>query len=527
MKKFAQLTLLVTILGLIQLGCDSVTDSNAPNTNNITNLNNEITPSSESDDADVVITGESPNWYWDLETGETGTGEFVAGPETPVIGSGSAQFILEDEEDGLALIGKLSDGALPLTDIEKLEYNTYQSASSSDQAVSLQLNINYNDEEEGWQGRLSFEPYYTEDVLQNEWQTWDALTQGAWWATEDPGNEVCKQNEPCSWNEILEAFPDAEVRAESELGNISLIHFKAGSNWGSFNGNVDGFTISIAGEELVYSFEAEQDDENGEDDNGENGDEEDDAEEPGDDPLSIEDCKEGGWEEYGFRNQGQCIRYVNTGQDSREEPQDGGENGDDEENGENGDSEEENGEDSDENGNNEDESDENNNDITNPSTIQDCQNGGWAEYGFRNQGQCIRYVNTGKDSREEPQDGEENGDDEENGENGEDPDENGESDDEENDENGNGSEDDENGDSDNGDESDENGENGDSDNDEEESNGVNGNGTSDDDEEENGDGETTTAGAGPSSVEDCRDGGWENYGFRNQGECVRTVRNGG
>ena len=28
-------------------------------------------------------------------------------------------------------------------------------------------------------------------------------------------------------------------------------------------------------------------------------------------------CKQGGWEELGFRNQGQCIRFVNTGQDSR------------------------------------------------------------------------------------------------------------------------------------------------------------------------------------------------------------------
>ena len=35
----------------------------------------------------------------------------------------------------------------------------------------------------------------------------------------------------------------------------------------------------------------------------------------------------------------------------------------------------------------------------NPITITDCQNGGWEAFGFRNQGQCIRYVNTGQDSR--------------------------------------------------------------------------------------------------------------------------------
>lgn len=34
-----------------------------------------------------------------------------------------------------------------------------------------------------------------------------------------------------------------------------------------------------------------------------------------------------------------------------------------------------------------------------PETRRDCMRGGYERYGFRNQGQCIRYVNTGKDSR--------------------------------------------------------------------------------------------------------------------------------
>ncbi len=29
----------------------------------------------------------------------------------------------------------------------------------------------------------------------------------------------------------------------------------------------------------------------------------------------------------------------------------------------------------------------------------DCRDGGFAAFGFENQGQCIRFVNTGKDSR--------------------------------------------------------------------------------------------------------------------------------
>jgi hypothetical protein len=35
------------------------------------------------------------------------------------------------------------------------------------------------------------------------------------------------------------------------------------------------------------------------------------------DAQTKEDCKDGGWEQYGFANQGQCVRFVETGKDSR------------------------------------------------------------------------------------------------------------------------------------------------------------------------------------------------------------------
>lgn len=34
-----------------------------------------------------------------------------------------------------------------------------------------------------------------------------------------------------------------------------------------------------------------------------------------------------------------------------------------------------------------------------PTVKDDCKNGGWEAFGFKNQGQCIRFANTGKDSR--------------------------------------------------------------------------------------------------------------------------------
>ncbi|MGD9715346.1 MAG: hypothetical protein AB7V46_25315 [Thermomicrobiales bacterium] len=37
--------------------------------------------------------------------------------------------------------------------------------------------------------------------------------------------------------------------------------------------------------------------------------------------------------------------------------------------------------------------------LPDAQTKDDCMNGGFAAYGFANQGQCIKFVNTGKDSR--------------------------------------------------------------------------------------------------------------------------------
>ena len=37
--------------------------------------------------------------------------------------------------------------------------------------------------------------------------------------------------------------------------------------------------------------------------------------------------------------------------------------------------------------------------LPNPTTIEQCQKDGWRAFGFRNQGQCVRYVQSGKDDR--------------------------------------------------------------------------------------------------------------------------------
>lgn len=120
------------------------------------------------------------------------------------------------------------------------------------QTISLQFDMDYNltDSNTAWQGRLVYEPYFTETVNKGAWQTWDPL-QGKWWATGSPGNGSCPQSNPCTWAQVLSAFPNAGLRAS--VGGLS---FKAGSGWpANWQGNVDAFVIVVGDEAKAFDFE--------------------------------------------------------------------------------------------------------------------------------------------------------------------------------------------------------------------------------------------------------------------------------
>jgi hypothetical protein len=70
----------------------------------------------------------------------------------------------------------------------------------------------------------------------------------------------------------------------------------AGLNQGSFNSgiisNADAFYVSVGGNRTTFDFEVQQ---------------------PM--PTSKDQCKNGGWQNYGttFKNQGDCVSFVATG----------------------------------------------------------------------------------------------------------------------------------------------------------------------------------------------------------------------
>ena len=187
--------------------------------------------------------------------------QMVQGPVSPPLGTGSAELATPTASDGKALVFA-GYGGTRFDSITDLHYSTYRQTSDpgNNLAISLQFNADYDltDTAHAYQGRVVFEPYQGNggNVPQNAWQTWDARA-GKWWGSKSSvwksGTLVtnpCVQASPCTWTQLLTAFPNIGVHAT--LGALVL---KAGSSWAGFRGNVDQFAIGIGGATTVFDFE--------------------------------------------------------------------------------------------------------------------------------------------------------------------------------------------------------------------------------------------------------------------------------
>ncbi|MDX1747320.1 MAG: hypothetical protein R3324_15390, partial [Halobacteriales archaeon] len=208
-----------------------------------------------------VYPGDMNDWAFGFDSGTDGSGEMVWGPEPPPIGGGSAFFELGDDATGYVL-GTQGHGlpGTPFMDVTSLEYSTYRSAGGAAEAVALQFNVDYDltDSDTSWQGRLVYEPYYTQTVLDDTWQTWDTLASGAnWWSTGTPkvadaaATKHCVIGDPCTWEEVLTYYPDAGIH-ELPLGAVIL---KAGSGWAGFEGNADELRIATGDTGTIFDFD--------------------------------------------------------------------------------------------------------------------------------------------------------------------------------------------------------------------------------------------------------------------------------
>lgn len=213
----------------------------------------------EPGDGHIAVTGAnaaSLGFGFAQETA-TGSGAFVTGPNGSD-GAGSAQLTI-NSTGGEALVNGVFAGTR-LDRLSFLSYKTYMKDPGSN-ATTLQLDADYDsqDASTAFQGRAIFEPSLSGQagVTNETWQTWNPLTApSGWWQS---GNAIvggvnvgkaCTQASPCSFTQLLQAYPTASIRpitgqvtGQPIAGGMWL---KAGGGWApGFVGNVDSLTVAV------------------------------------------------------------------------------------------------------------------------------------------------------------------------------------------------------------------------------------------------------------------------------------------
>lgn len=282
-------------LALSLAGCDAVTD--VPSSSAASHAD-EPSSTVVVTEADVArqAEGTPPTNNWVIYTRNVGAGVFRDGPASPPGGTGSFETTTPSGSDKVYMFNYDHIGTA-LSDIDGIGYWTYRAAGMAQQVTSLNVEIDRNGGafETGDYAVLVFEPVYntSQGTVSNDvWQAWDAYSGGdaIWWSSKAiPG--VCAFSCYVTWDLIVAANPDAVI-----LGGF-------GVNQGSGNQGLaaatDMLSISASGDLITYDFELS-------------------PPAPAT-PATKDDCKNGGWQTLHradgstFTNQGQCIRYVNTG----------------------------------------------------------------------------------------------------------------------------------------------------------------------------------------------------------------------
>jgi hypothetical protein len=203
--------------------------------------------------ADVVVNTLSlQGWFGGNEGpgGSVGTVAFVPGPDTPPVGGGSVE--LSVDSTGRASFGTAAYKGAALASINQLDFEAYVSSLGNPEAPSLQFDVDYDgtDANTAYQGRLVFIPSLPP---LDTWTSLDALA-GTWWATAAPGNATCSQAIPCTWAQVLAAFPNAAIRNDPSAGG-NLLFRLGGPVAGGATVNVDQFTITVGVTSTTYDFE--------------------------------------------------------------------------------------------------------------------------------------------------------------------------------------------------------------------------------------------------------------------------------
>ena len=289
-------TILTTVLlgVFLTLGCDNITDINKIDDKNV--IENSVTNFSNSTANIVVVTPDNLMDWAEVNVRGDGKSEITGAIPDQYGGAASLQQSSSDSQGKTDF--RLLKSFGPVNELTELGFDWYRDGSSTAPAhLTPAVGVFVADAEGNswllkWEGTYNGYPTTGSGAPTNEWVT-ENLLEGNFWRIPQTidGSWVgfggcnfafdpygCFQFDRSLSDEWLDGFDVVGV----EIG--------IGSGWnGTFLSYADYLTIN----DTIFDFELEV---------------------QAVDPQTIQDCQQGGWEDFGFKNQGQCIRFVNTGQ---------------------------------------------------------------------------------------------------------------------------------------------------------------------------------------------------------------------
>lgn len=210
----------------------------------------------ENTTTSVITAGSlaTDSWFFyndENETMNSALGAFVAGPATAPAGAGSAQISVSGTQR--VNLATYQFANTQLSKIKTFKFSTYNALAGNGAGVGsnrsgyLQFNVSFNGTDT-WQKRLVYLPSQNGTVVQDSWQEWDAINNGtalwSWSGYAANGNKWPDNNTSVyrTWNSILTAFPDAEIRATD-----AFVGVRVGEPYANgYTENIDAFKFGTS-----------------------------------------------------------------------------------------------------------------------------------------------------------------------------------------------------------------------------------------------------------------------------------------
>ena len=288
---------IITVTAIMAIGCNSVVDNGADisHTNAIENNSFDGVASIASNVLEV--TPDNPLGWTEVNARDDGSS--VISSVVPDQYGGNASLSQSFSDGSGKTDFRLLKSFGLVDDLSALGFDWYRDGSSTaPDHLTPAIGVFVADENGNswllkWEGVYNGYPTTGAGAPTDEWVTEDLLGANFWRIPQFENGSFVGFGGCTQAGDPYECFQFDRSLEDDWLDGFEVVGIEVGIGSG-WNGSYQSFADYITINDTAYDFELDLD------------------------PETKDDCKDGGWEDFGFSNQGQCIRFVNTGKDSRE-----------------------------------------------------------------------------------------------------------------------------------------------------------------------------------------------------------------